>query len=69
VLELTRADLVADWEAEQHAALTAGGRPPVTQLLARAAHATGVVSAELGRPKGVRIFSCNARGDMISVAV
>jgi hypothetical protein len=44
-LQLTPSDLHADWAAEQHAALTLGVRPPITQLLARAAHATGVVTA------------------------
>jgi RES domain-containing protein len=44
VLSITAADLRADWETEQDGYLAGHGPMPVTQLLALAAHTSGVVT-------------------------
>lgn len=66
-LDLTIDDLRADWEAEQQVAMLAGARPPITQLLAWAAHATGVISAirypSVRLPFGVNVVTFPDRLD------
>ena len=58
MLALTAADLHTDWEAEQTAAITVGARPPITQLLALAAHATGIITA-IRYPSARRVGGVN----------